>query len=76
MKSKSKRFSAAKKPSKRMMKDTSSGGHSDRGLSIQEAFARIEEIRKHSNLPKGLSMKELIEEGRDRRLLQVLRIFL
>jgi prevent-host-death family protein len=34
-------------------------------VSVKEAFARIEEIRKRVKpLPKGMTIKDLIEEGR------------
>ncbi len=32
--------------------------------SLKEAFAEIEKIRKRSRLPKGVTKKSLIEEGR------------
>jgi prevent-host-death family protein len=31
---------------------------------LNELFARIEEIRKRSKKPKGVTVKQLIEEGR------------
>jgi prevent-host-death family protein len=34
------------------------------GHSLKEAFAAIEKIRKRSRLPKGVTIKSLIEEGR------------
>jgi prevent-host-death family protein len=34
-------------------------------ISLKEAFAGIERIRKHAKpLPKGMTIKDLIEEGR------------
>ena len=34
-------------------------------VSVKEAFARIEQIRKRAKpLPKGVTIKDLIEEGR------------
>jgi len=33
-------------------------------VDLNEAFARMDEIRKRSKKPKHISVKELIEEGR------------
>ena len=32
--------------------------------SLEEIFSNIDRIRKHAKLPKGVSVKDLIEEGR------------
>jgi len=34
------------------------------GRSLKEAFAVIEKIRKRSRLPRGVTIKSMIEEGR------------
>jgi hypothetical protein len=36
-----------------------------RNISLEQAFARMDEIRKRAKLlPKGMTIKDLIEEGR------------
>lgn len=36
-----------------------------RDVDLKDVFARIEQIRKHAKpLPKGMTVKDLIEEGR------------
>ena len=32
--------------------------------SLEQIFANIEKIRKRSKMPKGLTVKDLVEEGR------------